>query len=111
MNAPGVIVTPGTPDPQNPNALPLLGFIQSPYTNANSYMGRGIDFSGDVRIPITGNVSLRSVANVSYLLKLQQINDDGTIPALRRNSRSVRLHVVLGRSEDACYLAEHLQLW
>ena len=79
VNVPGLTVIPGTPDAQNPNALPLLGFIQAPYSNANSYMGRGIDFSGDVRVPITSGISLRSVANVSYLLKLQQINDDGTI--------------------------------
>jgi iron complex outermembrane receptor protein len=79
VNIPGVVVTPGTPDPQNPNALPLLGFIQSPYTNANSFMGKGIDFSGDVRVPISGGISLRSVMNVSYLMKLQQINDDGSV--------------------------------
>jgi iron complex outermembrane receptor protein len=79
VNVPGVVVTPGTPDNQNPGALPLLGFIESPFTNANSFLGKGIDFSGDVRLPVTGGISLRSVANVSYLMKLQQINDDGSV--------------------------------
>ena len=79
VNIPGVTVIPGTPDAQNPNALPLLGFIQSPFQNANSFLGKGIDFSADVRVPITGGISLRSWLNASYLLKLQQKNDDGTI--------------------------------
>jgi iron complex outermembrane receptor protein len=79
VNIPGVNVIPGNPDPLNPNALPLLGFIESPYQNANSFMGKGIDFSGDVRFPIMGGVSWHSIANLSYLMKLQQINDDGTV--------------------------------
>ncbi len=79
VNAPGVIVLPGTPDPQNPNALPLLGFIQSPFQNVDSFMGKGIDFSADVRFPINSGISLRSQANVSYLLKLQKQYDSGGI--------------------------------
>ena len=79
VTVPGVTVIQGTPDPLNPTALPLLGFIESPYKNANSFMGKGIDFSADVRVPVTGGISLRSLANVSYLMKLQKINDDGTV--------------------------------
>jgi len=79
VNVPGVVVLPGTPDPANPGALPLLGFIESPFENANSFLGKGVDFSGDIRVPVTSGISLRSVANVSYLMKLQQVNDDGSV--------------------------------
>lgn len=79
VNIPGVTVIPGSADPLNPNALPLLGFIETPFSNANAFLGKGLDFSADVSLPITDSVSLRSVANASYLLKLQQENDDGTI--------------------------------
>ncbi|WP_245409690.1 TonB-dependent receptor domain-containing protein [Allosphingosinicella vermicomposti] len=79
VNVPGVTVTPGNPDPQNPNALPLLGFIEAPFQNANAFLGRGIDATADVRVPLTGDVSLRSVLSASYLLRLQQMNDDDTV--------------------------------
>ena len=79
VNIPGVTVIPGTPDPLNPDALPLLGFIEAPFSNANSFLGKGIDFSANVKLPIGDNVSWSSTANASYLMRLQQENDDGTI--------------------------------
>ncbi|KXU32760.1 TonB-dependent receptor [Sphingobium sp. 22B] len=79
VNIPGITVIPGAADPQNPNALPLLGFIEAPFRNANAFLGEGIDLSADVKLPIGNTVTLRSVANASYLMKLQQENDDGTI--------------------------------
>jgi iron complex outermembrane receptor protein len=79
VNIPGINVIPGTPDPLNPNALPLLGFIEAPFRNANSFLGEGIDFSGSIRVPVTGGIALRSIANASYLMKLQQYNEDGTV--------------------------------
>jgi iron complex outermembrane receptor protein len=79
VNIPGVTVIRGTPDPLNPAALPLLGFIQAQFQNANGFLGRGIDGTADVRIPLPfADLSLRSVLNASYLLRLQQENDDGT---------------------------------
>jgi len=79
VNIPGFTVTPGTPDPLNPGALPLLGFIQAPFQNANAFLGKGIDFSADVRVPLFSGIRLRSLLTASYLLKLQQINDNGTV--------------------------------
>ncbi|MBT2186225.1 TonB-dependent receptor [Sphingobium sp. H33] len=79
VNIPGINVVKGNPDPQNPNALPLLGFIEAPFQNANAIMGEGIDISADVKLPITNTLSIRSVANASYLMKLQQELKDGTI--------------------------------
>jgi iron complex outermembrane receptor protein len=56
-----------------------LGFIQRPFLNANAFLGKGIDFSADIRVPVASGVRLRSLLTASYLLKLQQINDNGTV--------------------------------
>lgn len=79
VNIPGVKVIPGNPDPLNPTALPLLGFIETPFSNANAFLGEGIDFSASVKLPITDSVTLRSQGNASYLMRLQQENDDGSV--------------------------------
>jgi iron complex outermembrane recepter protein len=79
VNIPGITVIPGPVDPQNPTALPLLGFIQAPFQNANAFLGKGIDFSANVRLPLFSGISLRSLLTASYLLKLQQIQADGTV--------------------------------
>jgi len=79
VNIPGVTVIQGAADPLNPTALPLLGFIETPFSNANAFKGEGIDFSGDIKLRISNNLTLRSVANASYLIRLQQENDDGSI--------------------------------
>ena len=44
VNIPGITVVPGNPDPNFPNALPILGFIQSAYTNQDEQIVQGIDF-------------------------------------------------------------------
>jgi len=79
VNIPGIVVTPGAPDPQNLGALPLLGQIISSFQNANALLGKGIDFSADARFDVTNSVSLRTKATASYLLRLQQENDDGSV--------------------------------
>ena len=62
---------PGVPDPSNPTALPLLGFVQASYTNADSEVGSGIDFSATARDPLTSSgVRLVSSLNASYLAEL-----------------------------------------
>ncbi len=68
---PGVTLLPGVPDPSNPTALPLLGFVQASYTNADSEVGSGIDFSATARVPLTSSgVRLVSSLNASYLAEL-----------------------------------------
>lgn len=79
VNIPGINVIQGAADPLNPTALPLLGFIEAPFSNANAFLGKGIDFSADIKVSLSNTVTLRSVANASYLMKLQQENDDGTV--------------------------------
>ncbi len=76
---PNVVCTPGPADPNNPGALPLLGFVETPFQNANAFLGKGLDFSADVRLPLFNGIRLRSLLTASYLLKLQQINDDGSV--------------------------------
>ena len=76
---PNVICNPGTPDGTNPAALPTLGFVQAPFANANAFLGKGLDFSADMRFGLFSGIRLRSFLTASYLLKLQQINDDGTV--------------------------------
>ncbi|MFC6435559.1 TonB-dependent receptor plug domain-containing protein [Novosphingobium resinovorum] len=79
VNIPGVTVTPGVADPENPNALPLLGQIISSFKNANSMKGSGIDFSADAQFGLTNTVSLHTKATASYLIRLEQENEDGSV--------------------------------
>ena len=76
---PGISSTQGVADPLNPGALPLLGTIIGSYKNADKYLARGLDFSADVRLPLTNTISLRSKASASMLLRLEQTNEDGTV--------------------------------
>jgi iron complex outermembrane receptor protein len=68
---PGVTLIPGIPDPENPAALPLLGFLQSPYTNAASEVGSGVDLSATGRFRLTDSgIRLISTLSASYLAEL-----------------------------------------
>ena len=81
VNVPGVTVTKGVADPDNPSALPLLGTIAGSYTNADAFLAKGIDVSVSERnVPIgkTG-MTWTTQANASLLLKLTQTNQDGSI--------------------------------
>jgi iron complex outermembrane receptor protein len=79
VNVPGINVVPGVADPQNPNALPLLGFVQGSYTNADQYLVRGVDFSVSAKFPITSDIQWQSFATASHLLRLQQTLADGSV--------------------------------
>ncbi|PNU03168.1 TonB-dependent receptor plug domain-containing protein [Novosphingobium guangzhouense] len=79
VNLPGVTVIPGQADPQNPDALPLLGQVVSSFKNDNAMLGSGIDFSADARVYLTDKLTLQSKANASYLIRLQQENSDGSV--------------------------------
>ncbi len=77
VNIPGVTVLPGQPDPQFPNALPLLGFILTSYTNQDSQTVSGLDFGLNVSHPITDGIRLRSTFDASWLMKYQLNTDTG----------------------------------
>ncbi len=67
----GIQLIPGVPDPQNPGALPILGFYQAPYINSSSEVGSGVDLSAVARIPLNhSGLRLTSSLNASYLAKL-----------------------------------------
>ena len=77
---PGYTVIPGTPDPNNPAGLPLLGFIQASYVNADSEVGSGIDLSATGRFRLNNSgLRLISALTASYLGKLT-LTDPNTGP-------------------------------
>lgn len=71
VNVPGIVVKPGLADPEHPGALPLLGFIEYSFQNANSEDASGIDLSAQARFNI-GSVRWTTHATASYLAKLQK---------------------------------------
>jgi iron complex outermembrane receptor protein len=72
VNIPGLTVIKGTPDPDHPTALPVIGFIQYAFQNANSETAEGLDFSGSVRVPVSGDVTFSSRVDASYLMRLEK---------------------------------------
>ena len=78
ISVPGQTAVPGQPDPAFPNALPLLGFIQSSYKNAQSQIVSGLDFGANVRLPLSNSVTLTSSFEASYLMKYHLTDEFGT---------------------------------
>lgn len=79
VNIPGITVVPATPDPAFPNALPLLGFIESSYSNQDSQEVSGIDFAANIsEIPL-GTVGWSSRLTLSYLGKYQLTTQEGEV--------------------------------
>jgi iron complex outermembrane recepter protein len=78
VDIPGLIVSPGAPDPAFPNALPVLGFIESSFTNQNRQTVSGYDFGANLTLPV-GAVTLRSSLELSYLDKYELENDAGDV--------------------------------
>ena len=68
VNLPGFTVSPQAPDASNPGALPLLGFIESSYTNQDSEEVSGIDLGANFSLPIGDTFTWRSFLEVSYLM-------------------------------------------
>ncbi len=77
VNIPGIVVVPGQPDPAFPNALPVIGFIQSSYTNQDSQTVSGLDFGANINLPLSDNLTWRSNFDASYMLKYQLTTDAG----------------------------------
>ena len=57
MNIPGLTVIPGTPDPAFPNALPVLGFIETSFVNQDKQEVSGVDFGANLTLPIGDTVT------------------------------------------------------
>ena len=79
VNLPGITVVPGQPDPAFPNALPLLGFIQSSFKNATSQIVSGLDFGANIRVPLSNSITLTSSFEASYLMKYHLTDESGTV--------------------------------
>jgi len=77
VNIPGYVVSPGIPDPANPGALPVLGFIQSSFTNQDKQEVSGIDFGANLSLPIGDSITWRSSLDLSYLAKFELQTDAG----------------------------------
>ena len=78
VNIPGINVIPGGVDPQFPNALPHIGFIESSYRNADTQLVSGIDVGLNVQWPeVFGGVKISSFLEASYLMKAV-LTADGT---------------------------------
>jgi len=94
VNIPGVTVIPGAPDPLYPNALPLIGFIQSSFKNADYSKTSGLDFSAEARIPIAAGIRLTSSIEATRLLRLETViggvvqRYDGTLSPCQTTSCS-----------------------
>lgn len=78
VNIPGINVLPGQPDPAFPNALPVIGFIESSFTNQDQQTVSGIDFAAQASLPITDAVTWRTNFDASYMLKYELKTDAGT---------------------------------
>jgi iron complex outermembrane receptor protein len=79
VNIPGITILPGAPDPAFPAALPLLGFIQTSYTNQNSQTVSGLDFGANATFPVNDDLRWRSNFEASWLMKYQLRSDSGDI--------------------------------
>lgn len=78
--ADGTTILKAAPDPQNPNALPTILAVLGSYSNAQSEIGSGLDFTASIRFPIGHNgLNLVSSFNASYLAKLEQTESNGSV--------------------------------
>lgn len=73
----GYTVIPDTADPNNPNVLPRIAFIQSNYVNANSQFSEGLDFELTGRARAFG-ITWSTLFNATYILELSTSFPDGT---------------------------------
>ncbi len=76
---PGVVMLPGNPDPAFPGALPQLGFIQASFANLEKQKASGIDIGANLSLPIGDTVTWRSSLDASYMMKFEQITEDGDV--------------------------------
>ena len=75
----GYTVTPQAPDPNHPNALPLVGVVGAPFINANTVETDGIDLAATMTFRFANGWSLTSMADVEYIHKLNTLFPDGHV--------------------------------
>ena len=74
VNIEGITVIPAAADPDFPNALPLIGFIQASYKNVDSEIASGVDLGVNFTHEF-GNVLFGSYLELSYLEELSKTID------------------------------------
>lgn len=74
----GYNVIAGAPDINNPNATPIIGFIEAQLVNANTIRARGLDIAANARFNFRG-VRLTSSLEASRILELSTSFPDGTV--------------------------------
>lgn len=74
VNIEGINVIPAAPDPEFPNALPLIGFIEASYQNVDSEIASGVDLGVNFTHEF-GNVLFSSYLDLSYLQELSKTID------------------------------------
>ena len=79
VNIPGFNVVPGTPDTAFPNALPVLGFVETSYTNQDQEVVSGIDLGANWALSLGGGWKMRNTLDVSYLSKYNLKTDAGDL--------------------------------
>jgi iron complex outermembrane receptor protein len=78
VDIPGVRVIQGAADAENPNALPLIGSVQSSYQNQDLQEVSGIDLAVTLNIPFS-RMDWVSAFEVSYLDKYTLTTDGGDV--------------------------------
>ncbi len=79
VNLPGITVIPGNIDTAFPNALPLLGFIESSFQNQDSQEVAGLDINVTLSDIELGNVDWTTSLDVSFLEKYELTTDAGQV--------------------------------
>ncbi len=74
----GYSVTLDSVDPAFPTAIRRVLFVNAPYANASALKTSGIDFSAQVRLPITDTVKFTSRADVTKIFEFKFKSDDAS---------------------------------
>jgi iron complex outermembrane receptor protein len=75
----GFTVTQDAADAALPGSTNRIAFIQYGFINANKIKTSGLDFSGEVRIPITSGIKFTSNAEATYVILSEKIYPGGAI--------------------------------
>jgi iron complex outermembrane receptor protein len=78
VNIPGITVVPGVPNPAFPNALPVIGFIQSSFANQDEQIVQGYDFGATTNFQF-GAIGWTSSIEATYLERYELRTDSGAI--------------------------------
>lgn len=74
----GYVVTPDSADPNNPNAKPVIAFVEAPFINANTIHAQGIDFGASARFRF-GAIKYNTSLDASYIRRLSTSFPDGHV--------------------------------